>query len=381
MHNSRRSAIHPTVLLIALIACSSDGTEDSLQPTIDATDSMTLELEIGDGSTQEEQFGYIVGARRTADGLIYVLDAMSRQLITFDSAGNSVRALGGIGSGPGEFEGPVVLDVHDGTPRVWDQQLWRVTHFDSIGAVISTVSVPARRESGWAPSIAAAGDQWLYLDQEIETPTDSGAKVSSGIIRGVANLMRWRPGSHWSRVAQFPGMEAAFDASAGTLSNAPFPGAPLWAPASDSSFWYADNRAYRVRQITFAGDTLVRIDVPRQGPTVTDGAWDRYVGGPKDDFSSAGAKARAKLPRPERLPALQRLVVSDRGELWVQLQPETGAATLEWHVYAADGAPRFKLNAPLNLRIMAVEHDHIIAVAVDSLQVQTVRSYRFQRAP
>ncbi|MEX1181714.1 MAG: 6-bladed beta-propeller [Gemmatimonadota bacterium] len=365
-----------TLMLVTTSCSPGEDEQHASAPVNDVTDSLVLESEVGHGPEPEAQFGYVLAARRSSAGRLYVLDAMSRRLAAFDSTGRHVRDLARNGEGPGEFRRAAALALLQDMPVVWDQQLWRITRFDADGQVLGMHSAPPRGETGWLPSVASAGDTWLYLDQEIESPADSGADVHGGIVRAVARLLKWKPGADWEPVAEFPGMEAALDPVAGTLSVAPFPARPLWAPAADSSFWYADSRAYRVRRITFQGDTIASIDVPREGPPVSDAAWSDFVGGRQRELSTPAARERARLPRPATLPVLQHLLSSAQGDLWLQLQPPDTAHDAEWHVYAPDGNPRYVLRIPRDVQVLSVDAGHIVTLAEDSLGVQIVRTYR-----
>jgi hypothetical protein len=56
-----------------------------------------------------------------AAGNLYVLDSDAHRVVVFDSIGNFVRTVGSRGSGPGEIEFPVAMDVRgDGTIAIMD---------------------------------------------------------------------------------------------------------------------------------------------------------------------------------------------------------------------------------------------------------------------
>lgn len=382
----RRSPPLPSALLIlAISACNGDDSDGEPGraglPTTDLTDSVTLQTTIGAAASGEdaELFGSIGNVRLGPDGSIYVLDQMAGEIRRFSADGDPINTIGRRGSGPGEFQRPFRFDFSGDTLQVWDAVEWRISAFLPNGSLAWTAPVEPRRESGWLPHIARAstGD-WLYLDQEITAPDEEGVSVERRIIRGTARLLSWSPESEkWRRVAEFPGMEAALIFSDGGpgLGNAPFPRGPLWTPGPQGSYWYADTDRYDVvRRSIVGGDTLARIEIALEGQRVTDDDWNDFVVGRQGDPSTAAARARRNLPRPDRKPVLGALLATEDGDLWVQLYegPSTGDST-EWHVYTADGDPRFALRLPGSLDIRSVTGDTIFAVARDSMDVQRVQ--------
>lgn len=369
--------IAPVVLLLAILGCNDAPPGGGEPPTRDETSSLVLEVEVGRESGME--FAYVSDAAVAEDGSLYVLDPRSRHVLWFDSSGNFVRALGRPGEGPGEFQAPVAIAVDGKDVMIWDTGTWRLTTFDSRGALIGTASIPPRRESGW-PVVVRYNrkGEWLYLDQEIETPNQPGVEIQSGIIRGVARLLSWRSGSDWIERAQFPGMEAALVEYDGelALSNAPFPAGPLWAPGPGGSIWYADSRSYAISQRGAGRDTTAVVTGNARGPAVTDSAWHGFVGGSVGNMATPEARQRSTLPRPDVQPVLAQMVSNHTGELWVQLRNAGGTVTNEWHVYSPDGTPRFRVQLPREFRIHRVVDDWIVGDVRDSMDVQTVRRYR-----
>ena len=373
--------ISPVVLMLAVLACSEAPSGGGEPPARDETNSLVLEVEVGHQSGTE--FAYVGDAAVAEDGSLYVLDPRSRHVLWFDSSGNFAGALGGPGDGPGEFQAPVAIAIDGNHLMVWDTGAWRVTTFDTRGALVGTEPVPPRRESGWPVVVRYSQEgEWLYLDQEIETPDQAGVEVQNGIIRGVAHLLSWRSGSQWIERAQFPGMEAALVEYDGelALSNAPFPAGPLWAAGPDGSIWYADSRSYSISKRSGGKDTTDVITARSRGPEVTDSAWLAFVGGSAGNSATPEARQRSKLPRPDVQPVLAQMVSNPAGELWVQLRNNGRSVENEWHVYSPDGVPRFRVRLPREFRIHKVVNDWIVGDIRDSMGVQTVRRYRINGA-
>ena len=89
------------------------------------------------GSSDEagpELFGQAWDFELDGYGRIYVLDRMAKDVRVFDPEGAFIRALGGEGEGPGEFQNPFGLAWSgDGNLWVVDVRLSRYSVFDTTG--------------------------------------------------------------------------------------------------------------------------------------------------------------------------------------------------------------------------------------------------------
>lgn len=365
------------VSLLLVCGCvSADAPITTLPERVVDPDDLTLEYEISEAD-QGGTFGRVGAVALSAQGELFVVDAMANEIRRFDLRGTLLNTIGRRGEGPGELEAVTAVGLNGDSVRVWDGSLWRIATFALGGAIGSTSTVSVRPDNGWPPRIAMLPDgTWLYLDQEIERQHD--VEVEEGIIRGRARLMRWQPAqARWTQVAEFPGMEAGLliDGGEASLTAAPFPAGPLWAAASDTTFWYADTRHYRAVRLDMSGDTIAAVTADVEGPPVTDADWDAFVGGRAADFTTAAAQVRRGFPRPARKPVLSGLLVSGTGEVWLQM---SGSADVpgEWHVYGSDGSPQFRVRLPAGVTLRATRSDHMAVVVRDSLDVQRIQLLR-----
>ena len=102
------------------------------------------EAEGSDPST----FSNISAVVLVRDRSIYVVDPLYPRIEQFDANGRLLRKIGRKGAGPGEFLVPTLATTLGAGLAVYDQQLNRITFFDSAGTAVRTT--PLRR--GWYPT-------------------------------------------------------------------------------------------------------------------------------------------------------------------------------------------------------------------------------------
>jgi hypothetical protein len=82
---------------------------------------------------------------------------------------------------------------------------------------------------------------------------------------------------------------------------------------------------------------------------------------------------------PESKPAFEEIIATSEGTLWVKDPSPLGSETERWTVYGVDGVTAATLDLPAGLRVVYVNQDHVLAVWVDELDLEYVRSYRINR--
>ncbi len=95
---------------------------------------VTRDLVIGAATGDSEyEFAQIWDIESDEDGNIYVLDALRREVLKYNSNGVFERAFGREGSGPGEFRWPARLVWVNDALGVWDPTQMRLTYFSQTG--------------------------------------------------------------------------------------------------------------------------------------------------------------------------------------------------------------------------------------------------------
>lgn len=128
-----------------------------------------------------------VGATEGSDGSVYVLDRDFRKIVVFNRDGTLRRVIvGGYGEGPGEFVDPRGLSLTEtGALIVGDQELHRLTAFDSGGKVLWSRRIP-----GPPPLSIVAANGLVYVLVLYPSPrrmaivvTDSAGFVTDSLYR------------------------------------------------------------------------------------------------------------------------------------------------------------------------------------------------------
>ncbi len=87
----------------------------------------------------------------------------------------------------------------------------------------------------------------------------------------------------------------------------------------------------------------------------------------------------AGLPKLDGVPAYDRMVVSDQGQLWVRQFVRPGAEGERWVVFGPDHAPLGTLVLPLRSTLWEVVDDQVVYSVLDDLDVPIVRVSRLRR--
>jgi len=82
---------------------------------------------------------------------------------------------------------------------------------------------------------------------------------------------------------------------------------------------------------------------------------------------------------PDSKPAFEEVIATSEGTLWVKNPSHFGSEKERWTVYGPDGVTAATLDLPVGLRVVYVSQDHVLAVWVDELDLEYVRSYRIRK--
>lgn len=330
-------------------------------------------------------FGRIEDVKLGRDGRVYVLDGQAEQVRIFDATGRHVRTVGREGGGPGEFRGAVAMTWGpQGNLWVVDARNQRYTVLSPAGDLVATY----RRSGGgptynWVGGFAANGELYdtsLFVDgatREVRR-LFVGQRIEGNEVVAVDTTPLPEEVGDFERV----------DFDDGAMISFAVPFAPLltWAFDGDAGFWGGTGASYRLWHLTFSGDTSRIVELDRARVPVTDEErararkrieemfrnWGRESGLKKVDFSRI----------PDRKPAFQRIVLDDRGWIWVA-RPSASRA--------ADGAPApttFDVFGPdgryygaVSMDLVAapapdIVSDRVAGVVKDALGVQSVVVYR-----
>ena len=314
-----------------------------------------------------------------ADGRLYVLQSTAKRVSLFDREGRFVRAFGGAGGGPGEFENPIGLQL-DPSGRLWvsDPRNARYVLFDSAGGVLGT---HPRRLSlwGWRWDGRFLGDGRLVEQDAIQRPP--GTRGGRAYVRWDATLARADTLLYTPPPTTDPNENAfVFRRPDGTTYYAiPFRPGTVSVLDARGHHWSGSTGEYRLVQRTLEGDTI-RVVTREYSPVpVVDGdlaAFREQI----RDFARSPEYDESRIPATK--PAFRQLTVAADGHLWVTRHLPFGDEHTAFDVFDPDGRYLGEVRVPATLDAsgpLRVDADAIHAVVRDELDVPQVVRWRIVR--
>ena len=349
-------------------------------------------LEIGavQGSV-EYQLDGVTDVARAPNGTILVAERGSRQLSVFDSAGEHLRTAGGEGGGPGEFRRLSELAWLPGdTLAAWDGRQGRISLFTAGGVFVRsrTLSPPDDAVTLQFLGVLANGDAvggGLGRFGGEDGPSD-------GRYRRPLSIHRYGGGqSPGPRLTRIPGDEMFRTSyrSGGREGFLLFPhpfGTSTSTAVGGERVCVSTGERFGIRCRSPDGRllTVVRDSVRRR--PVTDEAIDRLLESRLADIEHQDLRRRVResfesvRDFPDRMPALDRLLIGSEGDLWVRAyRPEYEEGGRRWTVFGPDGIRRARVTMPPKFRPYVIERDLVVGQWTDELGVNFVRVYRLGR--
>jgi hypothetical protein len=388
--------------LVACVACSDGQTVDVAhqQPALDSagveivtnstmqwgeaeewqvSEAPMVTLGSVNGDTSHTLWG-VVTARRLQDGRIAVLSSGSKQVLLFDRNSDRVRTIGREGRGPGEFSGPVHLEVRQGTVTVWDEGYGPVTTFDTVGKVID------RRQIDLGRLVQALGPGHL---SESSLPLIDGSLIARSIrpaegerrtgslFRPRVSFKRVRADFAVDSLGWYEGMEQ-YEMNPSRMTIPPIPlfpadasvaagGEPLRiyitnGNAHEITVYSSDGK--KVRIIRRTTDLLPVTEEQREHAaefTISRGRSEAGRQRLREHFAS--------LPKQTHHPAIGALIVDASGQLWARDRHGL------WSVYDTSGVWLGQVTVPL-LRVYEIGSEYILGLNTDDSGVEYVQEYR-----
>lgn len=167
-------------------------------------------------------------------------------------------------------------------------------------------------------------------------------------------------------------------ASAGEV-RAPFSNVPAVHVTPDHVF-YSSGQSYRVSRLdtTFHRTLELRwpgIEKPLESADVAE-TRDVLLNRNPAAASLVNVMLSAEL-LPQNRPAIGRLIVDERGQIWVsRFEPAPALHESEWYVHDSKGRPLSRVELPPGARLAAVFRDCVALVESDEFDVHTVVVYQ-----
>jgi len=278
-------------------------------------------------------------------GRVWVLDNQNREVRVFGPDGRHVRTVGGAGEGPGEFRNPNGIARDPGTGRIWvvDPATGRYTVFDTAGSLVET---RPRDATGWGYRWPGRFDRDRRLfDFMLAGGVDDrfrGIVIRSGAGDALDTLRIPTSAGQRSffRIERENGM---------TMRPVPYVAYGDWEVAPVGTVWATRADAYRLQEVTAAGDTARIVTREHEPVSVTEAERDSIRRDFVDDFGE-GAKQVDFSRIPGEKAAIRALFVGRTGRVWVLPYGRRGETGRLADVFGSEGRYLGRLELPVRLR-------------------------------
>jgi hypothetical protein len=342
---------------------------------------------IGGKGVPPTEFSQVAAAFRLSNGMIAVADGATLEIRLFDDRGSFVRAFGGGGSAPGEFQSLNWVGRSGDTAFVFDVALARITSvvLGSEPRLLHTLSIMPTSDRGHVSVSGRLADgRWL-----VGTPAHPGWDGPPGVHRLPASVgLIAASGSgpvEW--LGQLDGLAVFVHNPTGNLQQAvvgPIAFTPTVPSAvSGSTIWFGDSHTDSLTLGTADGILLaVHLPIPRRSPStaMVDEGRERELATARDDKARSWVMAKFSPERtPRDLPYFATLIAGPRGEMWVQEYAASRSEAARYIVVGPTGSARAWVNVPRGFRVRDVGLDYVAGVHVDDGGMETVQVYRLRR--
>jgi hypothetical protein len=342
------------------------------------SDQPTLQIGVADGDAAY-QMDHVSTAVRLGDGRIVVANGGDRQVRWYNAAGRLAASAGRQGGGPGEFQALTTLRRLPGdSVLAYDRSAFRLSWFDPAGRFVR--STPLQPVGQVPPRfVDRFGDGSLLLSTSVRT---MGSSTASGTRRDTLLFLRaTAEGAPVDSLPVSPAGEASihFSMANGQLTGMNVLTLPFMrnvhSATSGDRYWQGTNDAYEIvlRRADGAPERIVRRAV--EAVPVRGAYLDSLRRVQVAEQGPEAGRSLDQVELPERLPAFERLLVDDAGNLWVQHTAWPGNVQPEWDVFNGDGQMLGTVRMRAGFRATHVGGDFVLGVWTDEDGVEYVRMY------
>jgi hypothetical protein len=272
------------------------------------------------------------------------MDASLRQILSFDSSGRFLRAIGKAGDAPGEFVMLGSAGVLGDTVWIADPRLGRITLFSRSGQLLRTLEESDALPVAGMPKysllgLLGDGSRLIALSSDL-TSNDAGSDKSIPFLRVTSDgrldtLFR----------LPVPGTLTVGEGRNAQFVTQPFDERPTIGVRRDGGAWIIVERsagdrgpaAARVTHYSLDGLVEWSREIPLNATRIPSHVRDSIV----DEVTripDQAARLRGWLRVPRRLPLVPAAMLSDDGSVW--LNEASRADTVRWIRLDSAGNPR-----------------------------------------
>lgn len=335
--------------------------------------------------------GEVVGLVRTPAGAIAAADGRAQLIRVFAPDGRLVRSVGRQGAGAGEFQALAWLGAHGDSLLAFDLLTRRVTLFGAAGRVRTTqlqaqgpvLTAPIGRFADGTFLVVSGGALFPFAGRAGAARQDSARLIrfgADGVARDTLARVAWGE---------------TFGVAIGRGDNrflAPMPrpfGRRTSALLAGEEIVVGEGGEYEVKVLDATGRLLRRIRRTHTPVPVTPEAIAAYKAtvqlptgsrGLQAQIDSALMAALDSAPFPPAMPAYERVLVDDAGNIWVLEYAVRLDQPRRWSVFSRDGQWLGNVLTPVGLRVEGIGSDWVLGVWRDAEGAERIRMYPLMRS-
>jgi hypothetical protein len=332
-----------------------------------------VDIGVSDGDPNYQLF-LARASLRLHDGRIVVANRGSHDLKWYDEYGTFIRAAGGKGGGPGEFEDLRWMGVLPGDSVItYDTRQKRFSVFDPQGSFARSGAI--RGPLYFAHSVLDDGSVLMYRWSNME----------NGVARRFTTIIRFADdGTLLDTIVTVPGAEMEADVrpgpepgtALGMIRNLLFAHEAVIAPSGPLVYVGTQDR-YEIDAWDWTGALVASVRVPGDPRPVTDDWVDAHIeeaiADVEEDQRSQRRASLEETPHVETFPAHGRILVDVEGNLWVQDYLLPGETRPRWTVFDTKHRMLGTVDMPMGLVVRQIGSDFVLGWWEDELGVEHVR--------
>ncbi|TVP45876.1 MAG: hypothetical protein EA350_08280 [Gemmatimonadales bacterium] len=351
------------------------GNEDNVGWTVSPTPTVQIGLEDGD---PRYVLSRVAGAVRTPSGEIVIGDGFTNQVRFFDAEGRFVRAVGGAGSGPGEFEYlRELLRCGPNSIHAFDLN-WQLKEFSLAGELLREVPVrvPGTIPSPYSLNCSVGGAVVLAGWGDRSGPPALGFHAALSPVWLLDDL----GGEPVAELGTFTSSERI----GMPTGSSPHPfGRHAVLAVGEDRVHIGTSESFEVLVFDHAAELRAIFRGPAPDLEIRPEHLARYreegESAENPEFHARMARQMAEADMPPSFPAYDRLELDDQGHLWVREFRKPGEEGPFWHVFDPDGALLGRVRTPASMEILEIGADWVLGLHRDALGVESVQLHALDR--
>lgn len=333
------------------------------------------------------------------DSSLYLADPSLGAILNLTPNGDFRRVLGRRGSGPGEFNAPLLVGFHRDTLWAVDPASVRLTLLPTRGPGVVTVplglsaaTLPDRSRPQARQGLPSAvlPDGNLLIEQPVRDSQDGGTQWSQVLLLRASRNLEVLDTIAQSSMTHSMMVFVNRDGEEHLVQ--PFGDDPLYAVSSDGSLlvlvhrevpakggkgtftvtgWRGGKEKLFERRVEYDGRRIVRNAVDSVIQLFTNprskGGYGSHV--PADSL-------RRRLYRPATYPPVESVRVSRNGMIWLKVRlADSPEGVGDWLVLSPRGFEMYRVSLPATFRMLEADRRTVWGVDVDSLDVPLLVRY------